>query len=190
MRVKSGTCSYMIFNQIYESLEKIVSHWVQQYVYEVCVLWLWEEKVRLFKLKLLRGFWELRCHLICTSVERAELTREELGAFFKESDVVVEVSDLLLQVFHALLLVGPWWRAGGGHEHCPQHLLIGFGQRPAEIWTVSERTYCSQLCQERKLTLDRILCLTLLNALPAQRGFLQGSHSLSPLKQLRSPPGP
>lgn len=33
-------------------------------------------------------------------------TREELGAFFKQPNIVVEVADLLLQILHALLLVG------------------------------------------------------------------------------------
>lgn len=38
---------------------------------------------------------------------RAGFTREELGAFLKQSDIVVQVGDLLLQVLHALLPVGP-----------------------------------------------------------------------------------
>lgn len=37
---------------------------------------------------------------------RAGFTREELGAFLKQPDVVVQVGDLLLQILHALLSVG------------------------------------------------------------------------------------
>lgn len=45
--------------------------------------------------------------MISALVVIAGFTREELGAFLKESDVVVQVGDLLLQLLHALLLVGP-----------------------------------------------------------------------------------
>lgn len=44
---------------------------------------------------------------ISISVMRAGFTREELGAFLKQPDVVVEVADLLLEILHALFLVGP-----------------------------------------------------------------------------------
>lgn len=37
----------------------------------------------------------------------AGFTREELGGFVKQSNVVVQVGDLLLKILHALLLVGP-----------------------------------------------------------------------------------
>jgi len=69
---------------------------------------------------------------ICTWT-RAALTREELVPLIEESDVVVQAADLLLQILHALLLVGLGRSAGGGHEHRPQHLLVGFGQRPGEM---------------------------------------------------------
>lgn len=62
----------------------------------------------------------------------AELTGEELGALLEEPDVVVQVGDLLLQLPHALLLVGPRRRAAGRHEDRAQHLLVGFAQRPAQ----------------------------------------------------------
>ena len=97
----------------------------------------------------------------------AGFTGEELDAFLKEPDVVEQVGDLLLQVLHALLLVGPGRRAAGGHEHRAQHLLVGLRQRPADTVTVRGEIMFSK-CSQSKLTLDRKRCITSLNALPAR----------------------
>lgn len=61
-----------------------------------------------------------------------QFTREELGPFLKESDVVVQVGELLLEVFHTSLLCHPGRGASGRHEHSPNHLLVGLSQRPAD----------------------------------------------------------
>lgn len=122
-------------------------------------------------------------------VVTAAFTREEVGAFFKESDAIVQVSDLLLKLLHTLLLAGPWWRAGGGHKHCSQHLLVGFTQRPAEMENRSKTDFKELTEREGGETFKRNLCVTSLNALPAQRGLRQGSRLVSPLILLQSPPG-
>lgn len=119
---------------------RTVSH---PHVTDTPALWLWGWG------KLSRGFQGTNK---CTLFESAGLTREQLGAFFKEPDVVAQVGDLLLHILHALLLVGPWRRAGGGHEHWPEHLLIGFTQRPAQMGPVWHWSYCCQSASRKSLT--------------------------------------